>query len=189
MEQYFCVNGGIDSKYFAKATCEPIAPFDLYADNNGRKIESSYKYNEDFNNIYEKYFIFELDKAIFEVDSDLERSDLLVDDENSQDVSNTYTECQSWLGRKWIEKNGGKAPTHRQVMDGFIAYARERLELDHDHAWNAIFKSLLYNFDQEIDIVQHFHNTEHKVLKAYTYIYSMNTYVKQALKRANRSRD
>ena len=162
----------------AKTSCEPISPFDLYSDNNGRRVESSYKYNEDFGNAYEKYFIFELDKAIFEMDSDMERQEMLVDDENNQEMDETKYECQSWLGRIWIGKNKGKPPTHRQVMDGFIAYAREDLEIDHEHAWNAIFKSLSNDLDQEVDMKSHFKKPEHLIVKAYLYIYSMNTYIK-----------
>ena len=86
LAQYYCCNGRIDSKYKGKATREAIVPFDLLADNNGRRIESQFLFNEDFANLNEKYFIFELDKALFEMSSELERSDLLVGDE-SQSIS------------------------------------------------------------------------------------------------------
>lgn len=74
-------------------------------------------------------------------------------------------------------------------MEGFIEYASINLEVDHRFAWNLIFSSLIYNIDMEIDVEEHLFNVDHQILKAYMYIYSMNSYVNTAMKNASIEKD
>lgn len=107
-----CKDGKIFEQYIAKITCDPLKQFELSSDSNGRRIESSFKFCREYTQFYDKYFIFERDQRIFKRDTlDLNEANML--NENLElKMNDKLPYCESWVGRRWIEQNGGVPPTH-----------------------------------------------------------------------------
>ena len=56
-------------EYLAKISWEPLRNFELLSDNNGRRIESTFKFCREYTCFYEKFFIFERDQRMFKRDT------------------------------------------------------------------------------------------------------------------------
>ena len=112
-----------------------------------------------------------------------------------------------WLVKKWSERNVGKNPSRRQIMDGILVELTSRFsqKKSTDEKYSEVIKQQVNAFkalfqytkltgevgttiDEDIQL-EDLHDPQNPTTKAILFIYSLDTFLPGAISKAQREKD